>query len=201
MSLALAAIINVTSSLGYALPAVVGLESMGLPSPGETALVLAGVLASEHKLNIGLVIVIACASAIVGDNIGYWIGREVGRDVLEAPGPFHARRVRLIAAGDRFFDKHGGKAVFLGRWVALVRISAAWMAGITEMRFLHFFIWNALGGITWATTVGLVAYFAGKAAAHAINTVGVYAAVAVGIALVVGFVWWRVRERRRTHRA
>src|ERR1700721_2844177 len=107
----LGAIISVSSNLGYALPAVIGLESLGVPSPGETALVLAAVLASEHKLNIVLVIVIASASAIVGDNIGYLLGRRIGREVLEAPGPLHRRRVRLIAAGDRFFDKHGGKAV------------------------------------------------------------------------------------------
>ena len=197
--LGLAAIFSVSGGLGYLLPAMIGLESMGIPSPGETALVLAAVLASKGKLQIELVIVIASASAIVGDNIGYWIGRTVGRDVLEAPGPMHARRVKLIAAGDRFFDKHGSKAVFLGRWVALVRISAAWMAGITEMRFSHFFIWNALGGITWATTVGLVGYFAGDAAAHAINTVGVYAAIAIGLLVVGGFGYLKVRERRAHH--
>ena len=110
--LALAALISVSGGLGYALPAIVGLESMGVPSPGETALVLAAVLASEGKLQIWLVIVIAAASAIVGDNIGYWLGRLIGREVLEAPGPFQKRRKRLIAIGQRFFDKHGGKAVF-----------------------------------------------------------------------------------------
>jgi membrane protein DedA with SNARE-associated domain len=108
----------------------------------------------------------------------------------------HARRVRLIDAGDRFFAKHGNKAVFLGRWVALVRISAAWMAGISGMRFSHFFIYNALGGITWATTVGLVAYFAGDAAAKAINQFGVFAAIAIGVMIVGLVVFVRVRERR-----
>jgi membrane protein DedA with SNARE-associated domain len=194
--LQLAAIFSVSGGLGYLLPATIGLESMGIPSPGETALVLAGVLAHEGKLKIELVILIACASAIVGDNIGYLIGRKVGRDVLGAPGPLHARRVRAIAAGDRFFERHGSKAVFLGRWVALVRISAAWMAGITKMKFSHFFLWNALGGITWATAVGLVAYFAGGAAAHAINTVGVYAAIGIGVLVVAGLVWLKLREHR-----
>jgi membrane protein DedA with SNARE-associated domain len=196
MTLQLAAIFSVSGGLGYALPAVIGLESMGIPSPGETALVLSGVLASQGKLRIELVIPIAIASAVLGDNVGYWIGRKVGREVLEAPGPMHKRRVKLIAAGDKFFAKHGSKAVFLGRWVALVRISAAWMAGITEMRFRTFFVWNALGGATWATTVGLVAYFAGDAAAKAINKVGVYAAIALGVLLVAGLVWWKLRERR-----
>jgi membrane protein DedA with SNARE-associated domain len=199
--LTLAALISVTSGLGYALPAIVGLESMGIPSPGETALVLAAVLASEGKLNIVLVIVIASASAIIGDNIGYWLGREIGRDVLEAPGPFQKRRIRLIAVGDRFFAKHGGKAVFLARWIALVRIAAAWFAGIDEMKFTLFFFWNALGGITWATAYGLVGYYGGKGAADAITHYGVIAAIVIGVACVVVLIGWRLRERRmaRTH--
>src|ERR1700733_2165429 len=97
--LQLAAIISVSSGLGYLLPAVIGLESMGVPTPGETALVLAAVLASEGKLNIVLVLVIGISSAIIGDNLGYWLGRKIGRDVLEAEGPLHARRLRLIRVG------------------------------------------------------------------------------------------------------
>jgi membrane protein DedA with SNARE-associated domain len=192
----LAAIFGISSKLGYLLPAVIGLESMGIPSPGETALVLAAVLASQGKLQIWLVIVIAIASAILGDNIAYWIGRKVGREVLEAPGPWHKRRVRLLALGERFFTRHGPKAVFLGRWVALLRVVVAWMAGINEMPATHFLLWNALGGITWATTVGLVGYFAGNAAAKAINQFGVYAAIALGVVLVGGLLWLRAREKR-----
>ncbi|HWE33317.1 MAG TPA: DedA family protein [Solirubrobacteraceae bacterium] len=197
--LTLAALISVSGGLGYALPAIVGLESMGVPSPGETALILAAVLASEHKLNIVLVIVIAIASAIIGDNIGYLLGRRLGREVLEAPGPFQKRRRRVLAAGQRFFAKHGAKAVFLGRWVALVRIAAAWLAGIERMKFTHFFVWNALGGITWATTYGLVGYFGGKAAADAITKFGIYAAIAVGVLIVGWLVFSRVREHRAAH--
>jgi membrane protein DedA with SNARE-associated domain len=192
----LAAIFGISSKLGYLLPAVIGLESMGIPSPGETALVLAAVLASQGKLQIWLVIVIAIASAIIGDNIAYWIGRKVGREVLEAPGPLHKRRVRLLALGERFFTRHGPKAVFLGRWVALLRVVVAWMAGINEMPAAHFFLWNALGGITWATTVGLVGYFAGNAAAKAINQFGVYAAIALGVVHVGGLLWIRAKEKR-----
>ena len=194
--LAMAALISVSGGLGYALPAIVGLESMGVPSPGETALVLAAVLASEGKLQIWLVIVIAAASAIVGDNIGYWLGRMIGREVLEAPGPFQKRRKRLIAVGQRFFDKHGGKAVFFARWVALVRIAAAWFAGIEKMRFLEFFLWNAAGGITWATAYGLVGFYGGKGAADAITHYGVIAAIVLGVLIVVALVAMRVREHR-----
>ena len=196
----LAAIISVSSKLGYLLPAIIGLESMGIPSPGETALVAAAVLASQGKLQIELVILIAAASAIVGDNIGYWLGRKFGREVIEAPGPAHRHRVRAIAAGDRFFARHGGKAVFLGRWIALVRVATAWLAGINEMRFPHFFFWNALGGITWAITFGLVGYFAGHAGAKVLARFGVIGAIVLVVALVGGLLWLRVRERREAAR-
>jgi membrane protein DedA with SNARE-associated domain len=195
------AVFFLSSSLGYALPAIIGLESMGVPSPGETALIVAGVLASQGKLNIVLVLLIAMASAILGDNIGYWLGRKVGRAVLEAPGPFHARRVKAIAMGERFFTRYGGKAVFIGRWIALVRVATAWLAGIDEMKFTHFFFWNAAGAITWALAYGLLAYYGGHAAAHVLSQVGVGAAIALGVVVVAGFIYMKVREHRRAHPA
>ncbi|HXD66937.1 MAG TPA: DedA family protein [Solirubrobacteraceae bacterium] len=194
--LALAAIINITSGLGYGLPAIIGLESMGVPSPGETALVLAAVLASEGKLRIWLVIVIGVSSAIVGDNIGYLLGRWLGRDVLEAKGPFQEYRLDLIATGDRFFAKHGPKAVFFARWIALVRFAAAWLAGINHMRFRDFFFWNALGGITWGVTYGLVGYYGGRAAADAISTFGFYAFAGL-LVLFMAYLYFALRKRRK----
>jgi membrane-associated protein len=194
--LALAAIIGISSGLGYLLPAIIGLESMGVPSPGETALVLAAVLASQGKLQIWLVILIGVCSAIAGDNLGYLLGRHFGRDVLEAPGPFHRRRVQLIRVGDRFFEEHGPKAVFLARWIALVRFAAAWLAGINGMPFRQFFFWNALGGITWGVTYGLVGYFAGTAAADAISRFGIYAFAGLGIAFVA-YLYFKLREHQR----
>lgn len=194
--LALAALISVSSNLGYLLPAIIGLESMGVPSPGETALVLAAVLASQGKLDIALVILIGICSAIIGDNLGYLLGRRFGRRLLEAPGPFHRRRREVIGVGDRFFDRHGPKAVFLARWIALVRFAAAWLAGINRMRFRDFFFWNALGGISWGLTYGLVGYFAGSAAAKAISTFGVWAAVALAV-IFAAFVVWSLRRRTR----
>jgi membrane-associated protein len=192
----LAVLFGISSSLGYLLPAIIGLESMGIPSPGETALVLAAVLASQGKLEIWLVLVIGISSAIIGDNLGYWLGRKLGREVFEAPGLFYARRKRLIAVGDRFFAQHGPKTVFIARWIALVRFVVAWLAGINEMRFRDFFFWNALGGITWGLTFGLVGYFAGSAAADAISRFGVYAAILLGVLTVGGFVYLKLRERR-----
>jgi membrane protein DedA with SNARE-associated domain len=198
--LALAAIINLSNGLGYGLPAIIGLESMGIPSPGETALVLAAVLASQGKLQIWLVILIGVSSAIVGDNLGYALGRRLGRDVLESAGPFHDFRLELIASGDAFFAKHGAKAVFLARWIALVRFAAAWLAGINQMRFRDFFFWNALGGISWGVTYGLVGYFAGKTAANAISTFGLYAFAAL-LLLFIAYISFAMRRRRREREA
>jgi membrane protein DedA with SNARE-associated domain len=195
-----AAIIGISSGLGYVLPAIIGLESLGVPSPGETALVLAAVLASQGKLQIWLVIVIGVASAIIGDNIGYLLGRRFGREVLEHPGPLHQKRLEAIAAGDRFFAKHGPKAVFFARWIALVRFAAAWLAGINEMPFGQFFFYNALGGITWGVTFGLVGYFAGSAAADVLTSFGVYAAVVLAVMAVGAYVVYKARERRHRRR-
>jgi membrane protein DedA with SNARE-associated domain len=192
----LAAIISVSSKLGYLLPAIIGLESMGIPSPGETALVAAAVLASQGKLKILLVITIGVASAIIGDNIGYLLGRKIGRQVLESPGPLHRHRLQAIAAGDRFFSKHGPKAVFFARWIALVRFAAAWLAGINRMPMKQFFFWNALGGLTWGITFGLVGYFGGKAAAGVLEKVGIAGAVLLGLMLIVGLEYMRRRLRR-----
>ena len=199
--LALAALINITSSLGYGLPAIIGLESMGIPSPGETALVLAAVLASQGKLQIGLVILIGVCSAIVGDNIGYLLGRRLGRDVLEAKGPFYEHRLEIIHTGDRFFEKHGPKAVFVARWIALVRFATAWLAGINRMPIKRFFFWNAFGGITWGITYGLVGYYGGKAAAHVLAQAGLVG-LGVMVAMFVAFaITVRRRERRVTERS
>jgi membrane-associated protein len=191
----LAAIFGISSSLGYLLPAIIGLESMGIPSPGETALVLAAVLASQGKLDIWLVILIGICSAIVGDNLGYLLGRRLGREVLEAPGPFRARRVAIIRVGDSFFARHGPKAVFFARWIALVRFAAAWLAGINGMPFRQFFFWNALGGITWGVTYGLVGYFAGTAAADVISRFGIYAFIGLGAVFIV-YAYVKLREHR-----
>jgi membrane protein DedA with SNARE-associated domain len=192
------AIIGLSDNLGYVLPAIIGLESMGIPSPGESALVAAAVLASQGKLEIWLVILIGVCSAIVGDNIGYLLGRRYGRTVFMAPGPFLHHRVHAIRYGDGFFKRHGAKAVFLGRWIALVRFATAWLAGINRMPMQRFFLWNAFGGITWGITYGLVGYLGGKAAAHVLAQAGLVG-LGVMVAMFVGFaIAVRRREQRMT---
>jgi membrane protein DedA with SNARE-associated domain len=192
----LAAIFGISSSLGYLLPAIIGLESMGIPSPGETALVLAAVLASQGKLEIGLVILIGVASAIIGDNLGYLLGRHFGRDAILGRGPLQAHRKRAVAYGDDFFDRHGAKAVFFARWVALVRFAAAWLAGINRMPFGQFFFWNALGAISWGVTFALVGYFAGEAGSRVLAKVGI-AGAGLLAAMFIGTVVLVIRRERR----
>jgi membrane protein DedA with SNARE-associated domain len=175
--------------------ALIAVESMGVPLPGETALFAAAILASDGKFPIEAVIGVAAAGAILGDNVGYLIGRKAGRRLLEAPGPFERHRRAVIAYGQPFFDKHGPKAVFLGRFVSGLRITAAWLAGVNRMRWRDFLFWNATGGVVWATVVGVLAYAFGHAAERAIETaglVGLIGAVVLAIA-----VWVIVRRRHR----
>jgi membrane protein DedA with SNARE-associated domain len=173
-------------------------ESGGLPVPGETGLITAAALASQGKLQIEFVIALAAAGAIVGDNIGYLIGRKGGRWLLERPGAFHRQRLLVLATGQPFFERHGPKAVFFGRFVLGLRVWASWLAGATRMHWRSFVLWNALGGITWATAIGLIAYFLGHSAGNAIEAFGLFGLAAVVIALVTGFVLHR-RHRRSRH--
>jgi membrane protein DedA with SNARE-associated domain len=197
----LASFLSVTQNLGYpVLAAVVAAEALGVPLPGETAVIFAGLAASEHRLNIVLVIVIASAAAIVGDNIGFQIGRRGGRAVLERPGRFYEERQRVIAIGDPFFERHGPKAVFLGRWVAGLRIWASWLAGASAMSWRSFLVWNALGGIGWATSVSLAAFYGGKGVEHVLSTIGLYGLIVAGVLIVVGLAVLVVHRRRRRAR-
>lgn len=173
-------------------------ESAGVPLPGETALIAAAILATpgQHHYNIVEVIAVAAVAAIVGDNVGYWLGREGGRKLLERWGPVRRYAERVLPPGERFFEKHGGKTVFLARFVAVLRVTAAWLAGISRMPWWRFFLWNAAGGIVWATLVGTLAYYFGKAAADAISTYGLYAVAAIVVAGALVFVGLRIWHTR-----
>jgi membrane protein DedA with SNARE-associated domain len=169
---------------------VIMLESFGLPLPGETALIAFGVLASQGHYSVVEVIVVAAAAAIVGDNLGYWlIGRWGGRSLFEKWGPARRYAERFLPTAERLMKNHGGKIVFCGRFITVLRYTAAWAAGIARMPWWEFLFWNAAGGICWATGVGLVAYYAGNAAADAIQRYGIYAAAAIAGAVVIGFLF------------
>ena len=157
---------HLVATYGYLAVALgVGLESMGLPIPGETILVVAAVYAATHAgLNIWLIVVAASAGAIVGDNLGYWLGWRFGYPLLLRYG----RRLGLsdgrIKVGQYLFLRYGGKVVFLGRFVALLRILAAFLAGVNRMDWRSFLLANALGGVTWAAVFALGAYTLGTIA-------------------------------------
>jgi membrane protein DedA with SNARE-associated domain len=193
----LASVVDVAGNIGLPLLFVlVALETAGIPLPGETALIAMGIVASQGKVSIEAVIAAAALAAIVGDNVGFLLGRRYGRAVLVADrGPWVARRRRLVELGEPFFDRHGPKTVFLGRFATGLRIFAAWMAGASHMRWPVFTVYNAMGGIFWATTVGLLAYFAGTSADTIVRYVGT--AGAVGAVLLLAGAWWYVHRRRR----
>ena len=180
----------------YFLFGIVCLESAGLWLPGETALIAAGVYAAKGHLSIAGVIVVAALGAIIGDNIGYWAGREGGRRLLYRYAVLRRFADRVLPPAERFFERHGGKAVFLARFFGGVRVTGAWMAGITRMTWWRFLFWNALGGIVWAVAVSLIAFFAGRAAADAIARYGVYAAIAGGLLVVAAIAVLHVWRRR-----
>jgi|1186.fasta_scaffold00996_3 membrane-associated protein len=185
--------IHIPATLGYiALFLLVAGESAGLPIPGETSLTTTAVLAARGQLRIEFVIPIAAAAAIVGDNIGYAIGRFAGRPFLLRDGPWADRRRRAVAKTDEFYDRHGALTVFVGRWLPLLRFTAALLAGINRMRWRRFFLWNALGGICWATSIGLLAYFLGSQAENAVQAIGLIGILALVLAVAGHFAWRRL---------
>jgi membrane-associated protein len=160
--------------------ALVGGESAGLFLPGETALIAAGALAARGRLDLSVVIAVAAVGAIVGDNVGYVAGRRGLRRLL-------VRRQALVARAEAFFMRWGGPAVFFARWITGLRVVTAWVAGASAMAWRRFVFWNALGGIAWAATVGLLGYALGRAAGRVLGTAGVVVviiAVAVGLAVL-----------------
>ena len=140
----------------------VGIESLGIPVPGETMLIAAALYAgATHRLSIVIVVIVAAAGAIIGDNIGFGIGHWGGYRLLLRYGKYirlHEGRVKLARY---LFARHGGKVVFFGRFVSVLRTYAAFLAGTARMKWPPFIVFNAAGGIIWATAWGVAAYVAG----------------------------------------
>lgn len=163
-------------------------ESAGLPLPGETVLLVGGVAAARGIMSLPLVILVAAAAAIVGDNLGYIVGRRGGRPLLFRYGRVLRVSDHSLAILDSFFDRHGAKTVFFGRWVIFLRVWAALFAGASKMHWKQFVFWNALGGLAWATTMGSLAYvFAASVdkVGKAFGIAGWTLAIVVGIGVAV----------------
>ena len=181
----------------YGLPLLalaIMLESFGIPLPGETALIAFAALASQGHYDIRWVIAVAAAGAIVGDNLGYWlIGKLGGRALLTRWRWLRRYSERVLPRAEALMARHGGKTVFFGRFVSVLRTTVAWIAGLSGMNWWKFLFWNATGGIVWAATVALASYYLGQAAAAAIPRYGLYAA---GAAVGIGALVWVLQRRR-----
>ena len=155
---------NALDNFGYAAVALfIMIESSGIPFPGETMLLLASFYAAvSHQLQIPLVIACAAFGAIIGDNIGYLIGRTGGRSIVVRYGRYVFIKPEHLALAEAFFAKHGNKTVFFGRFITLLRAWAAFLAGVNHMHWRTFLFYNAAGGILWATIYGTLGYIAGR---------------------------------------
>lgn len=177
--------------------AVVALESMGIPLPGETTLVAAAVYAgTTGQLGIFGVIAAAATGAIAGDSVGYWIGQTLGFPwVLR-----HKKKLRLttrrLKLGQYLFRRHGGKVVFFGRFVAVLRAFAALLAGVNCMGWGRFLLFNATGGIVWACAYGIGAYAFGERLANALSDVGRVIGICAGTLVIAALMLVRKYEQR-----
>ena len=173
---------------------IVMFESAGVPLPGETALVLAAIYAgATGQLDIFWVIGLAALAAIIGDNMGFWVGRHYGLPLVRRYGHKVGLTDRHIDLGDYLYARHGAKIIFFGRFVAFLRIFAALLAGVHNFDWWRFLFFNALGGIVWALVFGIGGYVFGDAINRVTGPIGMLAVLGV-VAGAVG-VWWFAKRQ------
>jgi len=189
---------HLLATYGYwAMVLFVAIESIGIPFPGETMLLAAAIYAgTTHRLAIPLVIGAAAAGAILGDNVGFWVGREGGYRLLRVYGRRIGIDERTMKLGQYLFKKHGGKVVFFGRFVAVLRALAAFLAGTNRMPWPRFLVFNAAGGIVWALLYGLGGYALGDNVHRVEGRVGLVLIALAALALVAAAVFVKWNERR-----
>lgn len=186
------------ASYGYwAIALVVGLESIGVPLPGETILIAAAIYAgTTHHLEIGLVVLAAISGAIIGDSIGFWIGRELGFRLLLRYGRYVSLGQPRLKLGQYLFYRYGGTIVFFGRFVALLRTMAALLAGANQMPWPRFLLFNAAGGIVWASLFGFGTYALGASIHRLSGALGIVLLIMAAAAAIAGFIFVRYNEAR-----
>lgn len=167
----------------------------GFVFPGETAIIVGGLLASTGKLSLTLLLVISIVSAIVGDSVGYEIGKKFGPRMLEM-NAVTKHRSKVEKAQD-LIRRRGAFAVFIGRFTALLRALMPALAGSANLPYGRFLVFNALGGITWVLTFGIGGFYAAKAMEHVAHLVGQGLAIGAGAALVIGLIVYSVRRHRQ----
>ena len=181
----------------WAVLVFVSIESIGIPFPGETMLLVAAIYAgTTHQLFIPFVIAAAAAGAIIGDNIGFFIGREGGYRLLRRYGRYILLNERKLKLGQYLFKKHGGKVVFFGRFVAVLRALAAFLAGTNRMQWPRFLVFNALGGIVWATIYGMGGYLLGKNIQRFTGPVGIVLIILAVISIIAFIIFVHFNEQR-----
>lgn len=193
------ALLQVTPIVAYlVITALVFAEDalfIGFIIPGETAAILGGVLASQSRLHLWLIMVLVVLGAIVGDTVGYEVGRRFGPRMLNLR-LLQKRRKKLDDARN-LLARRGGTAVFLGRFTAFFRAVMPALAGASHMPYRRFLIYNAAGGLIWGAAAVLLGYFAGNAYLSLAKSIGhTIAFILLGLA-VVGFVIWRIRKHRK----
>src|SRR5436305_10564588 len=194
---------HLLATYGYwAVAVFVAIESTGIPFPGETMLLVAAIYAgTTHHLFIPFVILAAACGAIVGDNLGFWVGREGGYRLLRRYGRFIHLDERKLKLGQYLFLKHGGKVVFFGRFIAVLRAWAAFLAGTNRMRWPPFLLFNALGGIVWATLYGLGGYLLGNNVHRLAGPVGTTTLVLALLLILAGIILLRRNEQQLEEKA
>ena len=181
---------------------VVTLESIGVPLPGETALMTAGLYAgSTHQTGIASVVLVAATAAVIGDNIGYLIGRSIGIRLVVRYGKYVRLNESRLKVGQYLFLRHGGKIVFFGRFVAFLRTFAALLAGVNRMSWPHFLIMNALGGTCWASLFGGGAYLFGEQMKHVAGPVSLLLLLAAIGLVAASVLFFRRHEKELEQRA
>ena len=188
---------------GYAAVFVlVAAESLGIPLPGETILIAAAIYAgSTHKLSVWLIFAVAAAAAIIGDNIGFWIGDKGGYRLLHRYGHYVRADETKIKIGHLIFERHGGKVVFFGRFVSVLRTYAAFLSGTLKMRWRRFLPYNASGGIVWAAIYSFIPYAVGGAITKASTPVDIALGVVAAALLITGIVLLRRHASRLADQA
>lgn len=186
----------------YAVFALIALESLGVPLPGETALIAAALYAgTTHHLNVTVLAAVAVAAAILGDNAGYWLGRTGGQRLADRYGRFVRLDRAKLRVGRYLFAQYGGKVVFLGRFIAVLRTYAAFLAGMSRMRWSRFLLANAAGGALWATLYAYGAYALGSRATSVGTMITVVGAVLTGLLTVAAIIAVRRSFDRLQQRA
>jgi membrane protein DedA with SNARE-associated domain len=190
-------IVDLFARYGYAVVFFgVFLENTGLPVPGETALLAGAVLAHYGRLSLLKVIVTATGGAILGDNLGFWIGRRGGRALAERHGWKIGLTPARLAQFDRFFARHGARTVFIARFITGLRVFCAVLAGGSGMPWKTFLLYNASGAVVWCTTIGAVGYFLGRSWDRLEAWIGRTSVAGLAIIVVLAIVMF-TRSRRK----